>query len=121
MQSTTWPALLLASLWSCPCHAPLAHNPPASCSTPTLLLLPQATALRMTRIVLGEGVPLGRLLRAIEDQSPKSCDTDKRGCGAMYPVTQVGRVQGTGGALPWAWGVPGISTLGRGRGPSSRG
>eukprot|EP00887_Chlorella_sp_A99_P005120 scaffold25.g5120.t1 len=51
----------------------------------------QATSLRVMGRLLGEGgsLSLGGLLRQIESQHQKSCDTDVGGCGALNPITHV--------------------------------
>jgi hypothetical protein len=48
------------------------------------LFTTQATALRL---LAREGAPLGALLRDIEAQAPKTCDTDAGGCGVWNPVS----------------------------------
>ena len=45
----------------------------------------QATGLQLLHEGLGGG-STGRLLRELEAQHPKSCDTDMAGCGALNPV-----------------------------------
>eukprot|EP00887_Chlorella_sp_A99_P005123 scaffold25.g5123.t1 len=51
----------------------------------------QATSLRVMGPLLGEGgsLSLGSLLRQIESQHQKSCNTDVGGCGAPNPITHV--------------------------------
>eukprot|EP00887_Chlorella_sp_A99_P005124 scaffold25.g5124.t1 len=66
----------------------------------------EATALRLLGGAVGGGLSLGRLVRAVEDQTTKTCDRDAGGCGMANSVKQLLEWPPRVASLQLAWQSP---------------